>query len=314
MAGTGAGFSAMGGTLGAIGDIISAFGYKRPKLPQPGGQELRLRDIVQNQLIGGGLQYAAGQNLYNQLTPTLLSMLPGMTVTGGGSTGGAGGGGGTDGTGNLGMPSPATPAAGAAATPAMPNYQSALSNYQSTVGRNQQIQTLQEQLKAMKKRDPGRPAIQQQLKAAKQNRQGSVTAPQAERQVYQGAAASPSFNVGAPGSAPSDSGAGPFGSLSPSTQSTLAQIMGFLHGASGGTQPSGTSPLGPSGPFGGPASDQTPGTSPLGPLGPFGTGSTDTGGGVPNFSAAYQAGAAGAPTTPPLAPPIYSPPTNYPTG
>jgi len=307
MAGAGAGFGVLGGTLGGIGDIISAFGYKRPKLPQPGGQELRLRDIVQDQLIGGGLQYAAGQALYNQLTPTLLSMLPGMTVTGGG---GATGGGGTDGTGNLGMPSGATPSAGAAASPIQQNYQTALNNYQATVGRNQQIQSLKAQLKGMPKGDANRAGVRQQLKGLKQARKGSPTAPQLERAVYQGASAPPSFSVGAPGSAPSDSGAGPFGNLAPSTESTLAQILGFLHGSTGQTpavsaQPPGTSPLGPSGPFG--TGSQPPGTSPLGPSGPFGSGSA-----VPDFSGNYQAGRTISPAAPPSAPPLYSPPTSYP--
>jgi len=281
----------MGGTLGGIGDIISAIGYKRPKLPQPGGQELRLRDIVQDQLIGGGLQYAAGQNLYNQMTPTLLSMLPGMTVTGGGS--GAGGGGGGDGTGNLGMPSSATPSAGTA-SPVQSNYQTALNNYQTVVGRNQQIQSLKAQLKGMQK-GADKTAVRQQLKSAKKAKKGDITAPQAERAVYQGASAPPTFTMGAPGSAPSDSGQGPLGNLAPSTQSSLAQIMGFLHGSTGQTPA---------------VSQQPPGTSPLGPSGPFGGGS-----GAPDFSSLYQSGRTGpGPAAPVSAPPIYSPPTNYPTG
>jgi hypothetical protein len=78
MAGAGAGLGIMGGILGGVGDIISASNYERPSLPQPGQQEARLRQLAQNQLLGGGQQTLAGTALYNQMAPMLMGMLPGM--------------------------------------------------------------------------------------------------------------------------------------------------------------------------------------------------------------------------------------------
>lgn len=91
-AGVGAGLGIMGGILGGVGDIMSAAKYERPSLPQPGMQEARLRQLAQNQLLGGGQQTLAGTALYNQMAPMLMGMLPGMHYTPGTpDTGGASG-------------------------------------------------------------------------------------------------------------------------------------------------------------------------------------------------------------------------------
>src|SRR5262249_29398514 len=155
-AGVGAGLGIMGGVLGGIGDIMASTKYKRPSVPQPGGQEQRLRSLAQGQLIGGGLESLAGTQLFNQLSPLMLGMVPGLSVTpaaaggaGGAAAGGAGG-------------------AGAGGTPMM-DYQTALANYQNTVGRNQQIQNLQAQLKA-KPKGPEKRGGRQQLKGLQEQK------------------------------------------------------------------------------------------------------------------------------------------------
>src|SRR5215471_18663726 len=84
----------LGGTLGGIGDIIQAQNYHRPKLPEATGYEKRLRDLAQSAYIGGGQELLGGVNMYNQMAPLLMGMLPGMKYVPG-----TVGGGGTDGTG-----------------------------------------------------------------------------------------------------------------------------------------------------------------------------------------------------------------------
>jgi hypothetical protein len=208
----------MGGTLGGIGDIIAATSYKRPKLPEPGGQEKRLRTLAQAQLIGGGQQLLGGQALYNQLAPVLLGQLPGMTIR---PTGGGGAGAGGEGT---------TAAGGAAAGgPGMADYQEALANYQAAVGRQQRLTSVEAQLKATKK-GPEKRALRQERKTLKKQQKGSPTVPQLERQLYQAgsspAPVSVSMGTGDTG------GLGGFGTAaSPSLRSSLAEIMGFLKGS-----------------------------------------------------------------------------------
>src|SRR5215468_216779 len=224
--GTGIGLGIMGGILGGIGDIMASTKYKRPSVPQPGGQEQRLRSLAQGQLIGGGLESLAGTQLFNQLSPLMLGMVPGMSVTPAAAGGAAGGAGGAAGGG-----------AGAGGTPMM-DYQTALANYQNTIGRNQQIQNLQDQLKAMPK-GPEKRGVRQQLKGLKKQQKGAPTAVQAERDVYKAGTTTPQFTVSGTAQQP-----GPVASdLSPGSQSTLAQILGWMHGAqdaatSGATPPS----------------------------------------------------------------------------
>src|SRR5262245_39715254 len=99
-AATGLGLGVMGGILGGIGDIMASTKYRPPKVPEPGGQEARLRSLAQGQLIGGGLESLAGTQLFNQLSPLMMGMVPGMSVTpaaaggagGAAAAGGAGGG------------------------------------------------------------------------------------------------------------------------------------------------------------------------------------------------------------------------------
>jgi len=232
-AATGAGLGIMGGILGGIGDIMSSAKYQRPSLPQPGGQEARLRSLAQGQLIGGGLESLAGTQLFNQLSPLMMGMVPGMKVT-------AAGGGGATGPGSPGA------TGGPAGTP-MSDYQNALARYQNAVGRNQQLQNLQDQLKTMPK-GPQKRATRQQMKALKKQAKADPTVPQLERQVYQSGTTPPSYNVTGTADQP-----GPVGSdLSPSAQSSLAQIMGWLHGtqnASGGTGGATPPSLGATGQF-----------------------------------------------------------------
>src|SRR5215471_4715031 len=89
------GMAGTGAILGGIGDIIAAQNYKRPKLPPATGYEKRLRDLAQSAYIGGGQELLGGVNMYNQMAPLLMGMLPGMTYVPGSSTSG----GGMDGTG-----------------------------------------------------------------------------------------------------------------------------------------------------------------------------------------------------------------------
>src|SRR5262249_49904911 len=109
MGATGAGLNILGGIMGSVGDILASEKYKRPKLPPATGYEQRLRQLAQDQLIGGGQELLQGQALYNQMTPYLLGMLPGMTLrqTGagmGGATGGGGAAGTAAGTADTGAP------------------------------------------------------------------------------------------------------------------------------------------------------------------------------------------------------------------
>src|SRR5215831_17070157 len=187
-AGVGAGLGIMGGTLGGIGDIMAAKGYKRPKLPPPTPEELRLRAEATNQILGGSQEYLGGQALLNQLVPTMLGMVPGMRVTA------------------------AAPAAGGAnaAVGGMTGYQQALAQYHNLIGAQQQVNALSKQLKGLPKRSPDRQAVNQQLKAAKRVIKTSPTMTQAERNVYQAASAPPSFSMdtGGPGGPSAGDGSG----------------------------------------------------------------------------------------------------------
>jgi len=218
MAATGGALNILGGIMGSVGDILASEKYKRPKLPPATGYELRLRQLAQDQLIGGGQELLQGQALYNQMTPYLLGMLPGMTLrqTGAGM-GGATGGGGAAGT-TAGTPDTGTP---------MTSYTQALSNYQQAVGRNQQLNAMNKQLAVMKK-GPDKAALRQQRNALRRQKKAQPAVPDLERQMYLAGSQAPTYNISMGDTSQTD--AGPMANVGPSAQSTLAQIMGYLHG------------------------------------------------------------------------------------
>jgi len=163
-----AGMGALGGTLGGIGDIISAFSYKQPKLEQATGMEQRLRQLTQSQLLGGGQQLLGATALYNQLAPILMGQLPGMHYvppTGGGP----GMGGDTSG--------------GGAGGAQFPSYREALGNMQNQTALTQRQTALKAQIKGMKP-SPERRQARKDLKALKRQIKGLPTAAQYERQAY----------------------------------------------------------------------------------------------------------------------------------
>jgi hypothetical protein len=219
MAGIGAGLGIMGGTLGGIGDIISAHKYKRPAYPATTPEEQRLRSTATDQILAGGQSYLGGMNLLNQMTPMMMGMIPGMHVT------------------------PQAAAAGGGMAPGvsgMQDYKTALQNYQNQLGTQQQVTALTAQLKTLKK-GAQKQQVRQQLKSAKQALKGMPSMTQSERNVYQGAAtpAPMSVRMGTDTSGPAQSdqtaaggGTGAGNPLSPSGQSSLASILGWLHGGS----------------------------------------------------------------------------------
>src|SRR5215475_12211718 len=141
MAGAG-GYAQMGTALsgdivGGIGSLIAAENYKRPRLPPAVGPELRLRQLAQSQLLGGGQQLLGATALYNQLAPILMGQLPGMHyVPGtGAGTGGA---------------DASMPGTGAATSDPLTNYAHALAASQANVGRQSQLNQLRAQRKALR--------------------------------------------------------------------------------------------------------------------------------------------------------------------
>ena len=193
-AGVGAGLGIMGGILGGVGDIMSAANYERPSLPEPGGQEARLRRLAQNQLLAGGQQTLGGMALYNQMAPLLMGMLPGMSyVPGGGGPESLGGvtGAATGGQGGLG------------------SYQDALRLLQETQARNQQLEDLKRQRKGAKGK-AAKQAFKPQIQALKQAKKAAPRVQDAERRMYQGATqVDPSIydiRRGAPQAAPGGGG------------------------------------------------------------------------------------------------------------
>jgi len=221
--GTGAALGILGGIMGSVGDILASEKYKRPKLPPATGYEQRLRQIAQDQLIGGGQELLSGQALYNQMTPMLLSMLPGMSIRQGGT-----GQGGATGTGGAAGAAGTTPGSPDTGTP-MTSYQQALSNYQQAVGRNQQLASLNKQLKTMKGQSPERATIRKQRNALRRQKKSQPAVADYERQMYLAGSTPPTYDVSMGGTTQTD--AGPMANLGPSAQSTLSQIMGYLHGS-----------------------------------------------------------------------------------
>lgn len=172
MAGTGMAMQGMGTTLGAIGDIFQASGYDRPQLAEPGGQERRLRQLAQNQLLGGGMQALGGTTLYNQLAPLLMGMLPGMRYVPGAASGGAGGG-----AGGLG------------------DYQDALRRMQEQQQVSWKLRDVKRQLRGKHLGRETRQNLRQERKSLRQQRRTMPTAPQLERQAYRSGTQVPTFDV-----------------------------------------------------------------------------------------------------------------------
>ena len=121
-----------GDIVGGIGSLIAAENYHRPRLPPAVGPELRLRQLAQSQLLGGGQQLLGGTALYNQLAPILMGQLPGMHYVPGGQTMGGGTGAQASYTGDP---------TGAQTNP-MASYQQALQNWQSQQALLQQKQSM----------------------------------------------------------------------------------------------------------------------------------------------------------------------------
>lgn len=193
-AGVGAGLGIMGGILGGVGDIMSAANYERPSLPEPGGQEARLRRLAQNQLLAGGQQSLGGMALYNQMAPLLMGMLPGMSYVPGEeppqSFGGV-------------IGDVTHPAQGGLAS-----YRDSLQLLQETQARNQQIADLKRQRSAAKGKAAKR-RFTAQIKPLGRTAKGAPRVQDAERRMYQaGTQVDPSiYNIRrAPAAAPGASG------------------------------------------------------------------------------------------------------------
>jgi hypothetical protein len=173
MMGMQGGTALSGDIVGGIGSLIAGENYKRPRLPPATGPELRLRQLAQSQILGGGQQLLGATALYNQLAPILMSQLPGMHYV----PGGGGGGGGTGSqVGQTGQP-------GGATTSPMASYQQALQNYQNQQALAQQRTSMRAQLKGMTA-GPAKHALRQQLKGVKRALKATPTAAQLERQQY----------------------------------------------------------------------------------------------------------------------------------
>jgi len=158
-----------GALVGGIGQLIAAQNYHRPRLPPAVGPELRLRQLAQSQLLGGGQQLLGATALYNQLAPILMGQLPGMHYVPGAATGT----GAADGTGGTGTSNP------------LASYQQALAESQANVGRQNQLNQLKAQRKALR---PGpsaqRQALRQQIRTLNKTIQANPTAAQLDRQQY----------------------------------------------------------------------------------------------------------------------------------
>lgn len=173
--GAGAGGYAQMGTalsgdiIGGIGGLIEAQNYHRPRLPPAVGPELRLRQLAQSQLLGGGQQLLGATALYNQLAPILMGQLPGMHYVPGSTTGT----GATDGTGGMGTSNP------------LASYQQALAASQANVGRQSQLNQLKAQRKALRPGpSPERQALRQQIQILNRTIKANPTAAQLDRQQY----------------------------------------------------------------------------------------------------------------------------------
>jgi hypothetical protein len=198
-----------GSLVGGIGGLIEAQNYKRPRLPPATGPELRLRQLAQDQLLGGGQQLLGATALYNQLAPILMSQLPGMHYVPG--SGGAPG-------------STAGNAPSSGSDSPMASYQQALQNYQHQQGLAQQRTQLRAQLKGAKGK-AAKQAIKQQLKPVKQQLKSLPDAAALERMQYLGGVQqNPAmFDVRMGGANPSDPSQG-----APSSADTLGSIHDLM--------------------------------------------------------------------------------------
>ena len=203
---TGAGLGIMGGIMGGIGDIMSAANYERPKLPEPGDQESALRRWAQNYIRGGGQQLQGATNLYNEMSPILLSQLPGMSMV-------------PAGPGETGMGGDPS---------ALGSYQDSLKALQAAQARQLQIDQLKRQKTTAKGKD--KKGVQKQLKALNKEKKGSLSIQQLERNKSNIASTPPSPRIsyggsqgggGAPGQAPQ--------------QDTLSALQGLMDGLQGGS-------------------------------------------------------------------------------
>jgi hypothetical protein len=205
-----------GDIVGGIGSLIAGENYKRPRLPPATGPELRLRQLAQSQILGGGQQLLGATALYNQLAPILMSQLPGMHYVPGG---GGGGGGGT------GSQVSQTGQPGGATTSPMASYQQALQNYQAQQALAQQRTSMRAQLKGMTA-GPAKHALRQQLKGVKRAIKATPTPAQLERQQYLAGAQPGYYDIRMGG----DTGAGTAtpGVLPPSDTASLGSINDLL--------------------------------------------------------------------------------------
>jgi hypothetical protein len=227
MAATGAGLSIMGGTLGGIGDIIQSQNYHRPHLPPATGPELRLRQLAQSQLMGGGQELLGGTALYNQLAPILMSQLPGMSYVPGGSSGqNLGGSGGGSQASQMAQP-------GGAQTNPMASYQQALQNWQQQQALAQQKQSMKAQLTGMTQ-SPQKKALRQQFKGVKRALKAMPDPATLERQEYTAGALPGSYNVQMGGAPDTSGGMGGGAAMSqPSSLGSINDLMQQLGGGGG---------------------------------------------------------------------------------
>jgi hypothetical protein len=216
MMGMQAGTALSGDIVGGIGSLIAGENYKRPRLPPATGPELRLRQLAQSQILGGGQQLLGATALYNQLAPILMSQLPGMHYVPGG---GGGGGGGT------GSQVSQTGQPGGATTSPMASYQQALQNYQNQQALAQQRTSMRAQLKGMTA-GPAKHALRQQLKGVKRALKATPTAAQLERQQYLAGAQPGYYDIRMGGD--TGAGTGTPGVLPPSDTASLGSINDLL--------------------------------------------------------------------------------------
>jgi multidrug efflux pump subunit AcrA (membrane-fusion protein) len=204
-----------GSMVGGIGGLIEAQNYKRPRLPPANGPELRLRQLAQSQLLGGGEQLLGGTALYNQLAPILMSQLPGMSYhPGGGSA-----------DGSTGSQADSTGQPGGAQTSPMASYQQALQNWQNQQALLQQKQSMKAQLKGMNA-GAQKKQLRQQFKGVKRQIKATPDAATLERQQYLAGAQPGAYDIRM-GAAPDVSGG-----MTGSDQSlgSINDLMGSLGG------------------------------------------------------------------------------------
>ena len=213
-----------GDIVGGIGQLIMAQNYKKPKMPPATGPELRLRQLAQSQLLGGGQELLGGTALYTQLAPILLSQLPGMHYVPGGSGGGGIGNQGASGS-QVGQTADPT---GAQTSP-MASYQQALQNYQQQQALQQQKQSMKAQLTGMTA-GPAKKALRQQLHGVRRALKAMPDAATLERQNYMAGAQPGSYDIRMGPAADTSGGMGPIsGTGAPTGQTSLGSINDLMN-------------------------------------------------------------------------------------